>query len=163
MRLLHGSNVEIGKPDLSKCHSRNDFGLGFYTTTNWKRAYGMAVRRAMRNGGEPVVSSFLFYPDKAVEHGLNVKMFKGFSAEWARFIIENRTRQSGSHSYDIVIGPVADTFVDAEIDRHQQKYGNRYLDIEPLMEFAEHISQFGNDYIQYCFCTEAAIQELFKD
>ena len=32
MRLLHGSNVEIVKPDLAMCQSMNDFGRGFYLT-----------------------------------------------------------------------------------------------------------------------------------
>ena len=51
MRLLHGSNVEIVKPDLAMCQSMNDFGRGFYLTPQWQRAYLMAKRRAGRDGG----------------------------------------------------------------------------------------------------------------
>lgn len=32
MRLLHGSNVAVKKPDLKWCQSKNDFGRGFYLT-----------------------------------------------------------------------------------------------------------------------------------
>ena len=68
MRLLHGSNVEIVHPDQTMCQSMNDFGRGFYLTPQWQRAYLMAKRRAGRDGGEPVVNPFLYYPIKAHEH-----------------------------------------------------------------------------------------------
>ena len=45
MRLLHGSNVEVRKPDLKECHSKNDFGRGFYLTPSWNRAWEMGKRR----------------------------------------------------------------------------------------------------------------------
>ena len=163
MRLLHGSNIEIVKPDLVMCQSMNDFGREFYLTPQWQRAYLMAKRRAGRDGGKPLVNPFLFYPMKAKEHGLNIKEFKGFTAEWAKFIIQNRTDKSFSHEFDVVIGPVADAFVDKEIERHKQKYGIRYLDTEALLDLAEHVSQFGYKYIQYCFCTERALKELIKE
>lgn len=163
MRLLHGSNVEIGQPDLVKCQSMNDFGRGFYLTPQWQRAYLMAKRRAGRDGGEPVINPFLYYPKSAQEHALKVKEFRGFSAEWSKFIILNRTEKSFSHDYDVVVGPVADAFVDKEIEHHKQRYGPHYLDPEALLDFAEHVSQFGSKYIQYCFCTEKALKELVKD
>lgn len=163
MRLLHGSNVEIIKPNLAKCQSLNDYGRGFYLTPQWQRAYLMAKRRAGRDGGEPVVTPFMFYLSKAHEHGLKVKEFKGFSAEWSRFIILNRTDETFSHDYDVVIGPVADAFVDKEIERHMRKYGKHYLETAALLDFAEQVSQFGSKYIQYCFCTEKALKELIKE
>ena len=163
MRLLHGSNVEIVTPNLKKCQSKNDFGCGFYLTPQWQRAYMMAKRRACRDGGDPVITPFLFYPTKAQKHGLKVKEFKGFSAEWSKFIILNRSEETFTHDYDIVIGPVADAFVDKEIERHKQKYGPRYLETEALLDFAEHVSQFGSKYVQYCFCTKEALKELIKE
>ena len=95
--------------------------------------------------------------------GLKVKEFKGFSAEWSKFIILNRSDETFTHDYDIVIGPVADAFVDKEIERHKQKYGAHYLDTEALLDFAEHVSQFGSKYVQYCFCTKEALKELIKE
>lgn len=163
MRLLHGSNVEILTPNLKKCQSKNDFGRGFYLTPQWQRAYLMAKRRASRDGGEPVVTPFLYYPTKALEYGLNVKEFKGFSAEWSKFIIQNRSDDTFSHDYDVVIGPVADAFVDREIERHKLKYGIHYLDTEALLDFTEHVSQFGNKYVQYCFCTKEALKALIRE
>ena len=123
----------------------------------------MAKRRANRDDGEPVVNSFLYYPTKAQEHGLKVKEFKGFSAEWSKFIILNRSDETFTHDYDIVIGPVADAFVDKEIEWHKRKYGVHYLETEALLDFADHVSQFGSKYVQYCFCTQEALKELIKE
>ena len=163
MRLLHGSNVEIVYPNLAICQMMNDFGRGFYLTPQWQRAYLMAKRKSGRDGGDPVVTPFLYYPSKAEEHGLKIKEFKGFSAEWSKFIILNRSDESFAHDYDVVIGPVADAFVDKEIERHKQKFGPHYLETAALLDFAEHVSQFGSKYIQYCFCTVKAIKELIKE
>ncbi len=163
MRLLHGSNVEIVQPNLAICQMMNDFGRGFYLTPQWQRAYLMAKRKSGRDGGDPVVTPFLYYPSKAEEYGLKIKEFKGFSAEWSKFIILNRSDESFAHDYDVVIGPVADAFVDKEIERHKQKFGPHYLETAALLDFAEHVSQFGSKYIQYCFCTVKAIKELIKE
>ena len=163
MRLLHGSNKEIIKPDLALCQSRNDFGRGFYLTPQWQRAYLMAKRRAGRDGGHPVVNPFLFYESKALDHGVNIKRFKGFSTELAKFIINNRTDPHFRHDYDIVIGPVADAFVDKEIERHLVRYGNNYLETEALLDLVERISLFGDGYEQYCFNTERSILELIRE
>lgn len=45
MRLLHGSNVAVKKPDLKWCQSKNDFGRGFYLTPSWSRAWERGKRR----------------------------------------------------------------------------------------------------------------------
>ena len=79
------------------------------------------------------------------------------------FIIFNRTAPDFRHDYDIVIGPVADAFVDKEIERHCIRYGIRYLETEALLDLAERISQFGESYEQYCFTTERSILELIRE
>lgn len=162
MKLLHGSNITIDKPDLSKCGDNNDFGRGFYLTPNWSRALQMAQRRCASDGGSPVVNAYLFYSGKWQERGLQIKHFPGFTIEWARFVIRNRYEEGFHHDYDIVIGPVADAGVTMEINRLRVKYGEHYLEEKPLEEFISNVSQFGHDYIQYCFCTQKAINELIK-
>ena len=93
MRLLHGSNVEVKKPDLKECHSKNDFGRGFYLTPSWNRAWEMGKRRvSIQQKGEITVNAFNFNLKKAKEAGLNVASYPGFSVEWARFVIRNRLR-----------------------------------------------------------------------
>lgn len=163
MRLLHGSYLDIKRPDLSKCKSNNDFGKGFYLTPNWKRAWQMGKRSCALHHGLITVNAFLFYPQECLRKGLHIKEFNGFTTEWAIFILNNRSSSQYKHDYDIVIGPVADAIVDQEISLYKQQYGDNYLNEENLQEFISRISQFGYNYIQYCFCTERAINELIKD
>ena len=161
MKLLHGSNVEIKKPDLKWCNSKNDFGKGFYLTPNWNRAWEMGKRRKnIKHAGEITVNPFSFNLKKALADGLNVALFPNFCAEWARFVIRNRDEAFFTHGYDIVIGPVADAILDQEIYRYKREYPNTYLDDNNLEIFIQRISQFGSSYMQYCFCTEKAIKEL---
>lgn len=164
MKLLHGSYTEIEKPLLEFCKTRNDFGKGFYLTTNWTRALGMAKRScALQGVALPVVNQFLFYENRALDNGCTIKKFKGFSVEWGRFILLNRENPNYDHGFDIVIGPVADDVVQRRIDEHKSRYGLRYLEDDAIRDLISNISQFGYDYIQYCFCTEKALGELIKD
>lgn len=90
MRLLHGSYTEILTPDLTKCKGKNDFGKGFYLTPNWKRAWQMGKRSTFLHGGKITVNAFLFYPNIGEKKGLQIKIFEGFTTEWAKFILQNR-------------------------------------------------------------------------
>ena len=163
MRLLHGSNVEVRKPDLKECHSKNDFGRGFYLTPSWNRAWEMGKRRvSIQQKGEITVNAFNFNLKKAKEAGLNVASYPGFSVEWARFVIRNRDEEFFHHNYDIVIGPVADAILDQEIFRFKREYPKTYLEDGPLRSFIDRVNQFGSSYTQYCFCTDKAMNELKK-
>ena len=75
----------------------------------------------------------------------------------------SRVESRFKHNFDIVIGPVADAFIDQEIKNYIQQYGETYLEESNLNTFVSKISQFGLSYIQYCFCTQKAINELIKD
>ncbi|MCD8386613.1 MAG: DUF3990 domain-containing protein [Bacteroidales bacterium] len=161
MRLLHGSNVEIKKIDLNLCKGNNDFGKGFYLTPSWQRAWEMGRRTKDKRGGQIIVNAYIFNPSQA--KGLKIQTFKGFSVDWARFIIKNRESKGLTHDYDIVIGPVADAVVDQEIAQHKKVYGSQYLLEANLIKLVHRINQFGMNYIQYCFCTEAALNLLYKD
>lgn len=163
MRLLHGSYTDIQKPDLSKCQVKNDFGKGFYLTTDWKKAWQMGKRSTFIHGGTITVNAFLYYPNASEKKGLRIKKFKGFTTEWAKFILLNREDNSFKHDYDIVIGPVADAIVGQEIRNYLQQTGDAYLEESNLQHFTKRISQFGLSYTQYCFCTQKAIDELIKD
>lgn len=163
MKLLHGSNMVIDRPDLSKCHSNNDFGKGFYLTPQWKRAWGMGKRRRDFYGGSIVVNTFYFYPKRSIENGLKILSFNGFTTSWAAFIIKNRHVKDFTHEYDVVVGPVADAIVDDVIKWYILRHPDDYLEETNLREFVNSVSQFGTDYVQYYFCTEKALQELIKD
>jgi len=162
MKLLHGTNGIIQRPDINKCKSKNDFGKGFYLTPNWNRAWEMGRRRVEFYGGFVTVNAYEYSQRDAESSGLRILRFEGFSIDWARFVIQNRDVPFFSHPYDIVIGPVADAILDAVLFSHRNEYGKQYFEDDSLLNFIEKVSQFGSSYVQYCFCTQRALETLKK-
>lgn len=152
MRLYHGSNTKIEQVDLAKCKPYKDFGQGFYLTEIKEQAEQMARRTATIYGGDPIVTEFEF--DESALDVLSVKRFENPSEEWALFVMANRSRENThpTHSFDIVVGPVADdtiatlfrNFDDGIIDLQMLVNGLRYKKISS----------------QYFFHTESAIHYL---
>lgn len=156
--LYHGSNVEINQIDLSLSRKGKDFGCGFYLNANKQQAMEMAIRTANRmKNGSPVISAFEFDEGILSKKELNTKIFEEYSVEWAEFILMNRKNLSNSpaHSYDIVIGPIANDTVGVQIRR----FIMGYISIEKLIE---ELKYKGNHSVQYFFATEAAINLLNK-
>ncbi len=103
--LYHGSNIAFNQIDLSKSHNRRDFGRGFYCTILENQAKEWAHRLYMRNTfGSEYVYQYIFRQSET----LKIKRFYALSAEWLEFIKDNRLQGGIQHSYDVVIGPVAD-------------------------------------------------------
>lgn len=158
MKLYHGSNVAIDEIDLSKGLKDKDFGKGFYLTDLLSQAEEMAKRRTRIVGeGVPTVTTFAFDDEWLVSGELNVKIFPDKPCvEWAKFIDANRyASETGfSHSFDIVVGPVADDGVAFQLERfHEQLIDDETLARE--LTYRE-LSR------QYFFGTEKAIQKLKK-
>ena len=105
MLLYHGTNAVFDQIDLSKSHNRRDFGRGFYCTILEKQAQEWAHRLYMRNfsGGEYVYQYVFHQTDD-----LKIKHFNALDTEWLEFVKSNRIKGGTQHSYDVVIGPVAD-------------------------------------------------------
>lgn len=166
MILYHGSNQLITKIDLSKSKDFKDFGRGFYLTKDYKRAVAMAQRTtAIMGVGSPEVSPFIFYPSKCPAD-VRIKKFDGRTAEWALFVLRNREKEQPitfKHEYDIVIGPVADSRVDALLSEYRRSYGDSYTHESNLAKLAKQLKYPGSEYIQYCFCTEKGINQLILD
>ncbi len=119
----------------------------------------MAVRTSKRmQEGEPVVNAYLF-DDSLLSSEctpLSVKIFEDYSVEWAEFILKNRKNMASqpAHSYDIVVGPIANDTVGLQMRRFIQGY----IDIERMIEEL----RFQKPAIQYFFGTEKAISYLKK-
>ena len=152
MKLYHGSNTKIEKIDLSKCRPYKDFGQGFYLTEIREQAEKMASRTAHIYEGEPIVTEFEF--DESALTKLSVKQFDGPNEEWALFVLANRSKenQQPTHSYDIVIGPVADDDI-AQLFRN---FNDGYINLTMLVEGLKYKKVSS----QYFFHTEDAIKYL---
>lgn len=164
MILYHGSNLEINEIDFNKCKPYKDFGQGFYLTSIKQQAVRMAENRAALFGGEPVVTVYEVDDDIMNKENLNTRCF-GLkpTIEWARFIVNNRSREFNDITsidcnldakYDVVLGPVADDAIAATIRR----FMGENLDEEGLQRKLTY-RELSN---QYSFHTEKAISYLRK-
>ena len=103
--LYHGSNIAFDEIDLGKSHNRRDFGRGFYCTVLESQAEEWAKRLYLRSHkGGRYVYRYLFRQTE----DLKIKHFAALDQEWLEFIKENRTKGGIQHTYDVVVGPVAD-------------------------------------------------------
>ena len=158
MILYHGSNVEIEEIDLRRGRRGKDFGQGFYLSSDPGQAQMMAERTVDREEmGEAILTRFEF--DDSILHkssDVNVKVFEGYSKEWAEFIMMNRMNKTKeqAHDFDIVYGPIANDKVGLQISRYQLRY-------IPMDELIRQVS-FIRPTFQYFFGTERAVALLKK-
>ncbi len=107
MKLFHGSTVMVNRPVILKTQRLLDFGKGFYTTSNQNQAERWAEIKKKRSQKKKAIvtiyqiSNHLFSNEK-----YKLKEFKRADEEWLDFIFTNRKTYK-EHTYDIVIGPVA--------------------------------------------------------
>ncbi len=158
MILYHGSNTHIEEIDLKRGRRGKDFGQGFYLSPDRLQAQQMAERTVDREeAGAPILTTYQF--DDSIlfrPSDLKVKVFDGYSQEWAEFIMMNRRNKSykQTHDYDIVYGPIANDKVGLQISRYQLQY-------IPMEELIRQLS-FIRPTFQYFFGTERAINLLCK-
>lgn len=156
MILYHGSNVRIVQVNLEMSNVGKDFGCGFYLTAFEKHAFRQAERRTeMANGGVPIVTKFLFDETALSGNELNIKTFDGYTSEWVDFVLKNRQNRSRTqaHSYDIVVGPVANDAVGYQIRRFN---GGIITKDQMLAE----LRFMKEPSIQYFFGTEKSLKYL---
>lgn len=170
--LYHGTNMVIEQPELRPINRPMDFGVGFYTTTFQKQAEDWANKKAKRLSGTPVVNVYQIDLNKA-KKDLQVKSFVGVSENWLDFILKCRKESAYDkyvidgkqvayrkhkdmhHTYDIVIGEVADDTVFDSIGL----YIDGVLPKDALLKRLK--AKKAND--QYCFSTTEAIKYLEYD
>lgn len=156
--LYHGSNTDIEEIDLKRGRRGKDFGRGFYLSPDLHQAQQMADRTVDREeSGKATVISYEF-DDNVLQNPLDlkIKIFEGYTAEWAEFVMTNRKNKSDkqAHNYDIVYGPIADDKVGLQINRFQL----RYISMDELIRQLS----FNRPTFQYFFGTERAICLLRK-
>lgn len=96
MEIYHGSYTKILSPQILKGQFTKDFGDGFYCTEIRKQAQKWAKRY-----DTPIVNIYEYQPN----NHLKTLYFKEMTDEWLDFIVACRNGES--HSFDIVIGTMA--------------------------------------------------------
>ena len=157
MQLFHGSTVNIERIDLQKSRPNKDFGKGFYLSADRQQAWRMGEFKALTEGGEPVMNTYLFDEGVLTSGELKVLTFDGYTREWADFIFLNRNNKTSApaHDYDIVYGPIANDRVGVQIGKYEA--GDITLD-----QFLENLKYMKGITFQYYFGTECAISKLTK-
>jgi len=108
MKLYHGSDMIVMKPQIVAANRLLDFGEGFYTTTNYDQAVRWAGKVSLRrNTAVQYISAYELELDK-VKELLSIIEFKKPDEDWLEFICACRSGKNIGIDYDIVIGPVAD-------------------------------------------------------
>jgi hypothetical protein len=156
LTLYHGSSTVVTKIDLGKSESFKDFGRGFYTTTSMKQAEEWSKKIASRRIGNPVVS---VYKASKLLNGLKYEHFRTFDIEWLDFVAWNRMNTVVNHSYDLIIGPVADASTRDII----VKYENDIYGDKNSYEVKQKVIQLLNPQDlenQLCFITQNAVDRL---
>ena len=140
MKLYHGSNVSIETIDLKRGRKGKDSGQGFYLSADRNQAQMMAERTV----------------DREESGKATLKVFEGYSKEWAEFIMMNRRNKTDkqAHDYDIVYGPIADDKVGLQISRYQLQY----IQMDELIRQLSFI----RPTFQFFFGTKRAIRLLHK-
>lgn len=158
MRLYHGSNMMIERPDLSRAKPFKDFGRGFYLSPIREQAEERGKQMTdLLQEGVPCVTEFEWDEMAARSAGLKIKLFDDYCQEWAEFILRNRDRKQSHpvHDYDVVIGPIADDGVTYQLRR----YSEGDISMERLIEELKYVKGLT---IQYYFGTERALSYLTR-
>ena len=155
MKLYHGSNVAVPRPEILNSDRKLDFGVGFYLTSSLEQAERWArlvVDR--RGGGRPIVT--VYEIDEAQLNTLRVRRFEKANRQWLNFVVANRESRIEDQKWDIVIGPVANDRTMPVIRLFMAKV---YTAAETLRRLLPQ-----NLHDQYTFKTVAALQRLqFKE
>ncbi len=103
MKVYHGSNIEVAKPDIIHSRKKVDFGQGFYITPIKEQAEKWCRQYIQRNK-QGIVSVYDFN-EEAYDKYHSIR-FESYSEEWLDFVFECRRGQDKSN-YEIVAGGVA--------------------------------------------------------
>ena len=156
MIVFHGSYEEIPEPRIIVSEIGRDFGFAFYTTDIQAQAERWAVRKAKiearkrRCPVKPVVSVYEW--EEEAGRRLAVKQHNDPDLEWLDMVVRCRGDMAYRHSYDIVIGKIANDDVGETVTFVMQGIMRREDAVQRL--------QFERINNQIAFCTEAAIGTL---
>lgn len=138
MIVYHGGYTEIRHPKIIVGRNTKDFGTGFYCTLIKEQAERWAKRY-----DTPMLNSYTV----RINESLNILEFRDMTEEWLDFIV--RCRHGEPHSYDIVIGTMANDQI--------YNYVSDYIDGILTREQFWVLAKFKYPTHQINFCTEAGV------
>lgn len=106
IKVYHGSTAIVKQPLCRVGRPNLDFGQGFYVTELQQQAIDWAKNVARREGGRPLLNSYLLDRD-AILADARSKVFTAYDRDWLLFIVAARRGFDVAASYDYVEGGVA--------------------------------------------------------
>jgi len=156
MILYHGSAFTVPEPKVIISEIGKDFGFGFYTTNVKEQAVRWAIRKTKidmkLNSNANAVLNVYDYNEVAAQKDLIIKVFDKPNIEWLEFILKCRSDVQFKHSYDIVIGNIADDNVGETIAFVMNNIMRKEDAVERLR-----FSKINN---QMCFCSDKSLAYL---
>lgn len=153
MKLYHGSNVIVEKPNLDILNFKTDFGKGFYTTTDFEQAkrWTEIKKRRLEEKNERNIKRYINIYEYDDNNNLKILDFLGATEEWLDFIYKNRTSEKLLHNYDIVKGPVANDNLYATLKLYEKQYISKEETIKSLKTYKliDKISFHTEDALKY--------------
>ncbi|MBN1063388.1 DUF3990 domain-containing protein [Clostridium botulinum] len=118
-----GSYMKIEFPEIRKHRFTKDFSWGFYCTE---------IKEQAEKWSSKFNTSIVNLYELRDSESLNIKKFNEYNEEWLDFVVGCRSGET--HTYDIVIGPMADDTIYDYIDAYTQGQMNKQKFFE-LMKF----------------------------
>jgi hypothetical protein len=155
MKLYHGGMSIITEPRIiiPKDGHTNDFGYGFYTTTDFEQAkkwVGIRKRREQKGPGH--VCAYEVPDDLLVDDNFKRLVFPEANRDWLDFILKNRNTRDYEHDYDLVSGPVANDRVYAVLSLFESSF----IDVDTAIKQLKTYTLVN----QILFHSERILQEL---
>lgn len=141
MTVYHGSYTKVEHPNIIKGRNTKDFGTGFYCTIIKEQA-----ERWSKRYPTPIINTYTV----RMNNKLRILEFATMTDEWLEFIVNCRAGKP--HTYDIVIGTMADDQI--------YNYISDYIEGVLTKEQFWILAKFKYPTHQICFCTPAALQCL---
>ena len=152
MKVFHGSLNQVKKPNIKRGRSGTDFGIGFYTTTNFEQARRWAINKQKRAKREAkaIVSTYEVDDNILDNEKYSIKKFYSPNEEWLSFVVS--CRNSINHDYSIVFGAVANDKIYTTINLYESQILTAEATIARLK-----VDEYFN---QLSFHTNEAVGEL---
>lgn len=122
MEIYHGSLEIVTAPEILQPNRTLDYGVGFYTTTD----YNQACNWVARHKGKAQSGYVNVYEiDIEAVRKAHTLWFDKPTTEWIDFVDSNRNTLGFTHNYDFVYGPVANDRVYAAFALYEARLINK--------------------------------------
>jgi len=159
MEVYHGSIDIIAMPEIRKSNRTLDYGVGFYTTTDYQQACDWVER--FRNTAD-VGYVNVYEVDFEIIRISNTLLFNGPTDEWIDFVDANRNKPGFKHNYDFVYGPVANDRVYAAFALYEARIIKKHelLDMLKVHDLVDQLLFHTPDSLKFLKFKEARKIEL---